>query len=140
MRQKDRLISTLYIENFLLIIDRLLETGPLNDAYNCTDYTTTWHTLINKYAEILDVDPGAKRKNFWLSLPAMFADKLFALTITFSKSGAHYPNDKLQARIGKVPQTHAWEDGVKDAVAGFIKDHSEELSQYPNIHKLNTGS
>ncbi len=138
--KKDRLVSTLYIKNFNLIIDRLLEAGPLNDAYNCTDFTTTWRTLIKEYSNVLNVDPGNRRKNFWLSLPAMFADKLFALTITFSKSGAHYPNDKLQARLGKIPQVHAWEDGVKEAVEGFINDNQEELAKYDNIRQLKTGS
>ncbi len=134
----DKLVSVLYVKNLNLIMDRLIEHGPLNDAYNCTDHTVTWRTLVNEYAKNLNVDPGDRYKNFWMAMPAMFADKHYGLTITFSCNGCHYPNDKLTAALGQLPIKYAWQDGVREGVSRFMAKHKDEFTS--NVRKLNVAS
>jgi len=123
--KNDKLISTLFIDNFLLIIDKVLVHGPLNDNFNCTDNTTTWRTLINEYCRILDVNPGNNSISFYGSIKKQLEDKHLALTTSFSKFGAHYPNDKLRARLGSLPVKHSWEEGVATAVKGYLAKNLE---------------
>ncbi len=133
----DKLVSTLFVDNFLLILDRILEHGPLNESFNCTDHTTTWRTLIKEYARILNVEAGDSRVSFVGNIKRQLDDKHFALITSFSRFGAHYPNDKLRARLGSLPLKYSWEDGVATAVKGYLKANNIEIgsTESPELKK-----
>jgi len=43
------LFSMLYVKNLGSIIHRLIEVGPENDAFNCTDFSVPWKEFILQY-------------------------------------------------------------------------------------------
>ena len=116
---KDKLFSTLYVKNLPLFIDKIIDTGPLNDVFNCADHHMTWREYVGEYATLLDVDPGNKKKSI-VTVLTRINDKKWALIMTFSRFGGHYPSDKLIERLGCNPVKHTWQEGVKEAVKGFV--------------------
>jgi nucleoside-diphosphate-sugar epimerase len=117
----DRQYSTLYVKNFADIVSKVLNAGPLNDTYNCTDYQITWRALIQEYAAQLKVALPSKSKPLFSLLPRL-ADKDYALMLVFSRFGGHYPNDKLCQALAYEPQ-YPWQEGVKAAVEGWLATH-----------------
>jgi len=115
---KERRYSTLYIKNLAAIIERLLELGPQNDAFNCCDYDITWRRLIEEFAKELKVNVP-KRKKSLFSILTNFKDKKHLLLLTFSRFGAHFPASKLQKRLNFAPP-YPWQEGVKEAAKSYI--------------------
>jgi nucleoside-diphosphate-sugar epimerase len=116
---KNRLFSTLYIKNLGPIIERIIELGPLNDCFNCTDNETTWSEFVEEYARKMDIKFKAKKKSI-LSIITHLSDKKFLLPLVNSRFGAHYPNDKLQKLIG-IYSKFPWQNGVRDAIKSLSK-------------------
>ena len=116
----DKRISLLNVKNFPAIVEAVLCRGPLGDVFNCTDSAITWRELIDAYARVLNVDPGARTKSFLSVLPR-YGDKSWALIMCFSRFGAHYPNDKLSRRLGGLPIRFSWQEAVKEAASGFLE-------------------
>jgi len=110
----ERQYSTLYVKNLVCIIEEIIKTGPLNDSFNCTDFSIKWKDFIKEYAKHLKIDFPNKKKPL-LSLLLHPKDRQYQLMITFSYFGAHFPNDKLVSRISWRPE-HPWQEGVKEAV------------------------
>ncbi len=120
---KERLFSVLYVKNLPLIIEKIIEAGPLNDAFNCADHHMTWREFIGEYAKILKVDPGDRRKSI-LTVLTRFHDKKWALIMTFSRFGGHYPSEKLTDRLGgdaaKFFAKYSWQEGVRAATEAIL--------------------
>jgi nucleoside-diphosphate-sugar epimerase len=110
-------VSLMYVANLGSLVDRLLHSGPANRAFNCCDTHLPWKTLVAEYARLLGVDvPEAKRQ-----LPSMIfhlADKRYLLLLTFSRFGAHFPDELLHRWIPHE-HPHTWQEGVREAVAGY---------------------
>ena len=122
----DKLFSVLNVKNLPAIIEKLIERGPANDAFNCTtDDHTPWKEFVAEYARVLDVPLPDKRSPI-ITVLTRYNNKKWALIMTFSRFGGHYPNDKLKAFLGgEVPLEYSWHQGVQDAVAGFLEKNPD---------------
>ena len=116
--REDRLFSTLYVRNLPLILHALLRAGPLHEAYNCADHHMTWRALVEEYARHLGVRPGNRRRSI-VTVLTRIRDKKWALIMTFSRFGGHYPSDRLWHRLGENPVRYPWQEGVREAVRAF---------------------
>ncbi len=116
----DKLFSTLFVKNLPPIMEKVIETGPLNDVFNCADHHMTWREYVGEYAKILNVDPGNKKAPIVSVLPRI-KDKKWALIMTFSRFGGHYPSKKLKQRLDAYPVDYSWQQGVQEAIEGFAK-------------------
>ena len=113
------MISTLYIQNLGSLIEKVLEIGPKNDFFNCTDYHIKWADFIQEYTKKLSINMNYSKKSF-LSVFTHFKDKGYLLMITYSKFGAHFPNEKIK-RIFNWDPKFTWQDGVSEAVQSIIR-------------------
>jgi len=112
-----RKVSLMLADNLGAVIHRVLLAGPADRAFNCCDAHVAWRTLVDEYARRLGVDvPGRKRS--MLSLLTHLGDKPYLLLLTFSRYGAHFPDDLLHRCI---PHRHPkrWQAAVAEAVEGF---------------------
>jgi nucleoside-diphosphate-sugar epimerase len=110
-------VSLMLADNLGPVIHRILLAGPANRAFNCCDAHVPWRTLVAEYARRLGVDvPGRKRSV--LSMIRHLGDKRYLMLLTFSRYGAHFPDELLHRCI---PHRHlkSWQAGVAEAVAGF---------------------
>jgi nucleoside-diphosphate-sugar epimerase len=115
----ERLVSLMVVRNFPPVIRAILEQGPLNGAYNCCDHHVPFRELAAEYARRLNV-PFHPRKEPLIKLAVRFHDKAFLLLLTFSRFGAHYPDDKLHARVPHM-HAHDWREGVEDACGPYLE-------------------
>jgi nucleoside-diphosphate-sugar epimerase len=112
-----RKVSLMSAANLGAVIHRILIAGSTNRAFNCCDAHVSWRTLVAEYARRLGVDvPGRKRSV--LSMITHLGNKRYLLLLTFSRFGAHFPDDLLHRSI---PHHHkyGWRAGVAEAVAGY---------------------
>jgi len=111
-------VSLMAAANLGPLIHRMLITGPGNRALNCCDAHVPWHFLVAEYAERLGVAVPTRKRSF-LSILTRLGDKRYLLLATFSRFGAHFPDDLLKSRY---PHRHAvrWQAAVADAVAGHM--------------------
>ncbi len=116
--KKDHLVSTLYIKNLGSILKKILDIGPLNDAFNCTDYHVSWKEFVGEFAKNLDVPLVIKRKSM-LSILTHLGDKNYIYMMVNSYFGAHFPSDKLKQLID-FELSFPWQDGVKEAVNNYF--------------------
>ena len=116
----DKLFSTLYVKNLPPIIEKVIEAGPLNDAFNCVDYHVPWREFVGEYAKVLNVEPGNKTASILSVLPRL-NDKLWALIMTYSRFGGHYPYEKLKNRLGDYPIAYPLEEGIREAIQPFTR-------------------
>jgi nucleoside-diphosphate-sugar epimerase len=118
------LVSTMCAGNIGAVIERVLETGPTDDVYNCADYHLPWNDLAALYRKELD-GTGIVRR---LPLAVMYLrlrKKDFLLIATHSYHGAHYPTDKLLARFApRFPVS--LEETVRSAVASLYDTDSRQ--------------
>ena len=114
---KNRLVSTLFIKNLGPIVRKLIEIGPQNDSFNCSDCETRWSEIISIYSNELNIEVPRSKKSI-LSLILKLDDKEYALMLTFSYFGAHFPNDKLKNLLN-INFEHSLKDGIKEAVKNF---------------------
>lgn len=112
--KKDKIFSTLYIQNLGSLIENVLEIGPKNDYFNCTDYHTKWSKFINEYIKNLSIKTNLTTKSIF-SILTNLKDKDYLLMISFSKFGAHFPNEKIKRVFNWNPE-YPWEKGVSDAI------------------------
>jgi UDP-glucose 4-epimerase len=117
-RKKDPLFSTLYIKNLGPIVKKIIENGPLNDVFNCTDHHITWSEFVEEFARILRIEPKMKKKTL-LSILTHLKDKNFLYVLTNSYFGAHFPNKKLSEQFNFKP-IYSWKEGVKESIASFL--------------------
>ena len=113
------MVSLMVAANLGPLIHRILTAGPTQRAFNCCDAHVPWRTLVAEYAEVLGVAvPDGKRS--LLGLITHLADKRHLLLSTFSRFGAHFPDDLLH---GSFPARHAisWRTGVAEAVCGYLQ-------------------
>jgi len=115
---KDRMYSTCYIKNLNLIISKLIETGPLNDCFNCCDEHISWREFVKEYGKHLNIDIREKKKSL-LSVLWHFRNKPYLLILTFSRFGAHYPNDLLLGTLGIKPK-YSWQEGIEEAIHAYL--------------------
>ncbi|MBN1411332.1 MAG: NAD(P)-dependent oxidoreductase [Spirochaetales bacterium] len=120
----DRLVSMLCIENLAFLLDLLLETGPLNGAFNCCDYHVPFKTLSKEYSRCLNVPFRPGKKNL-LSLATHFNDKAYLLILTFSRFGAHFPDDKLH-KVLPHTHPHKWQESVREACEEYKMQTSNQ--------------
>lgn len=116
--KKDRLYSTFYIKNMGPLIKKVIDAGPQNDAFNCTDYEMLWKEYVAEYARQLNIELKDQKISI-LSGLKNWEDKQFLLMVGYSAFGAHYPNTKLKKEIGFEPP-YVWQDGVKEAIEDFL--------------------
>jgi nucleoside-diphosphate-sugar epimerase len=116
--KKDRKVSLLNVKNIGPVIEKIVEAGPLNDAFNCCDFHVPFCSLVKEYSGRLGVSPKPGKKSI-LSLPFNLKDKSFLLILTFSRFGAHYPDKKLHERVPHS-HPHSWKEGVRDAVESYL--------------------
>jgi len=121
--KKEKLFSVLYVKNLPLIVEKIIQAGPLNDAYNCASHHMAWREFISEYAKVLKVDPGKKQKSV-LTVLTRIHDKKWALIMTFSRYGGHYPSKKLKDRLGgeavEYLSKFSWQEGVRVAIEAFV--------------------
>lgn len=117
-KKNDKLFSTLYVKNLGPIIKKLINVGPLNNAFNCTDYQITWYEFVEEFAKNLNIELIPRKKSF-LTLLTHLKDKNYLYLLTNSYYGAHFPNDKLKEKIGFEPE-YPWQEGVKEAINGYL--------------------
>lgn len=111
-------ISLMCVSNLGAIIDRILLAGPANQVFNCCDAHVPWGSLVAEYARNLGVDiPGRRRSLF--SLLTHLGDKRFLLLLTFSRFGTHFPDTLLHSHTPHT-HSHSWQEGVAEAVAGYL--------------------
>jgi nucleoside-diphosphate-sugar epimerase len=112
-------VSLMVAANLGPLIHRILVAGPTNRAFNCCDAHVPWRALVAEYAGRLRV-PVPQRKRSILSLITHLGDKRYLLLSTFSRFGAHFPDDLLRSSF---PLGHAvsWRRGVAEAVAGYLQ-------------------
>jgi nucleoside-diphosphate-sugar epimerase len=112
-------VSLMVAANLGPVVHRILINGPGNRAFNCCDAHVPWRTLVAEYAQRLGV-PVPDRKRSILSLVTHLADKRYLLLSTFSRFGAHFPDDLLRSSF---PLRHAtsWRTGVAEAVDGYLQ-------------------
>ena len=120
----ENLVSTMCAGNTGAVIERVLETGPTDDAYNCADYHLPWNDLAELYRREIDGTGTVYRK----PLAAMYLrlrKKDFLLIATHSCRGAHYPTDKLLRRFApRFPVS--LEETVRCAVASLYDTDSRK--------------
>ncbi len=118
--KKDHKFSTLYIKNLGVIIEKLIQKGPLNDVFNCTDYTITWREFIEEFSKYLNIKLHPKKKSFFSFLWHV-RNKSIQYLFANSYSGSHFSNEKLKNAINFKP-TYPWQDGVKEVIDNFLKN------------------
>ncbi|MBN2551212.1 MAG: NAD(P)-dependent oxidoreductase [Spirochaetales bacterium] len=113
-----RKVSLMCTANLGPLVHRILLAGPSNRAFNCCDSHVPWLSLVAEYARRLDVEIPARRRSV-LSLATHLGDKRYLLLLTFSRFGAHFPDELLHRRI---PHDHpcSWQEGVGEAIAGYL--------------------
>ena len=117
--KKDRMISTLYIQNLGSLIEKVLKIGPKNDFFNCTDYHIKWTEFIQEYKKKLLIKENYSKKSIFSAF-THFNDKNYLLMITYSKFGSHFPNEKIRREFNWELE-FKWQDGVSEAVQSNIK-------------------
>jgi len=116
---KNPLFSMLYVKNLGPIIHRLIEIGPQNDAFNCTDFSVPWKDFILEYCRILKI-PLIEKKKCFLAILWHLKDRMYDYLFINSAFGAHFPNEKLFAQL-KINPPYPWQDGVKEAAAAYFE-------------------
>jgi hypothetical protein len=76
--------------------------------------------VVAEYARLLGVDIP-ERKRSVLSLITHLGDKRYLMLLTFSRFGAHFPDDRLHESVTHS-HTRSWKDGVAQAVAGYAQE------------------
>ncbi len=132
--KKSRMISTISLNNLMLIIDKLIEKGPLGGAFNCSDHTTTWEHLVREYAQVLGVPLDDKHRSLRSRLPEIRKSKLAGLEYC----GAHYPHDKLEAHLGQLPIKESWQSAVRGAIEKQLEGKAYRINPEPqsNVTEL----
>lgn len=112
-----RKVSLMLADNLGAVIHRILLAGPANRAFNCCDAHVPWRTLVDEYARRLGVAVPSRKRSM-LSVLTHLGDKQYLLLLTFSRYGAHFPDDLLHRCI---PHRHPkrWQTAVAEAVEGF---------------------
>jgi nucleoside-diphosphate-sugar epimerase len=115
--KKNRTVSLLALKNTGPVIEKLLEAGPQNDAFNCCDHHVGFHDLVKEYANRCGIYYKPQKRSL-VSLPFNLKNKSYLLILGFSRFGAHFPDNKLHA---KIPHDHrfTWQQAVKEAVEGY---------------------
>jgi nucleoside-diphosphate-sugar epimerase len=115
-------VSLMLADNLGGVIHQILAAGPCNRAFNCCDSHVPWRELVAEYARRLGVAVPADRRSI-LSMITHLGDKRYLLLLTFSRFGAHFPDDRLHRA---VPHDHrvGWREGVAEAVAGYAGQDS----------------
>jgi hypothetical protein len=88
-----------------------------------------WRILIDEYARRLGVAVPARKRSV-LSMLFHLGDKRYLLLLSFSRFGAHFPDDLLHETI---PHEHGipWQAGVAEAVAGYLETEGDPDSSVP---------
>ena len=115
--KKDRLFSILYIKNLGSLIEKVIKAGPKNDFFNCTDFHIKWSTFIQEYTKNLSLSMKYPKKPFF-SVLSNLNDKDYLLMVTYSKFGAHFPNEKIKKEFNWNPQ-FPWQEGVFEAIQSY---------------------
>jgi nucleoside-diphosphate-sugar epimerase len=110
-------VSLMVAANIGPVVHRILIAGSTNRAFNCCDAHVPWRTLVAEYADRLGV-PIPDRRRSILSLITNLADKRYLLLSTFSRFGAHFPDDLLRSSF-PLQSAVSWQRGVAEAVAGY---------------------
>jgi nucleoside-diphosphate-sugar epimerase len=115
-------VSLMLADNLGAVIHQILAAGPRNRAFNCCDSHVPWRKLVAEYARRLRVDIPERKRSI-LSMITHLGDKRYLLLLTFSRFGAHFPDDRLH-RV--VPHDHrvGWREGVAETVAGYPGEDS----------------
>jgi nucleoside-diphosphate-sugar epimerase len=119
---KNQIVSLLAVKNAAPVIEKLLEAGPQNDVFNCCDHHVGFHDLVKEYAKCLSINYKPEKRSL-SGLPFHLHDKAYLLILSFSRFGAHFPDNKLHA---KIPHDHrfTWQQAVKEAVEGYARRDS----------------
>jgi len=112
-------VSLMAASNLGSLIHRILMAGPTHRAFNCCDAHVCWRTLVAEYAEVLGVTVPDRKRSL-LNLITHLADKRYLLLSTFSRFGAHFPDDLLRSSFALQHAT-SWQRGVAEAVAGYLQ-------------------
>jgi len=121
--------SLLYVKNLGPIVRRLIEIGPQNDGFNCTDHSIMWKEFIAEYARILQI-PLLDQKKSILSILWHIQDKKYVYMIVNSYFGAYFPNEKLMQRLQFTPP-FPWQAGVSDAIATYMETLQNSSLPHP---------
>jgi nucleoside-diphosphate-sugar epimerase len=116
--KKDRKVSVLNLRNLGTVIEKILEKGPLDDAFNCCGSHIAFSSLYREYAARLGITCKPKKRSVF-SLPFNLKDKKFLMILTFSRFGACYPDTKLHECVPHS-HPHSWKDGVREAVESYL--------------------
>jgi nucleoside-diphosphate-sugar epimerase len=113
-------VSLMCAANLGPVIHQILAVEPSNRAFNCCDAHVPWRTLVAEYSGLLGMDIPDRKRSI-LSVVTHLGDKRYLLLSTFSRFGAHFPDDLLHCSI---PHDHryGWQDGVAEAVAAHRED------------------
>jgi len=128
--KRDPQFSLLYVKNLGPIVRRLIEIGPQNDVFNCTDHSITWKEFIAEYAWILQI-PLPDQKKSILSMLRQIQDKKYVYMMVNSYFGAHFPNEKLMQRIQFTPP-FPWQAGVSEAIAAYMETQQNPTPPHPH--------
>ena len=116
--RRDRKVSIIGIKNVAAVVERVLELGPLEDAFNCADSDVAWEDLVSHYAAQLGITPCWRRQSA-LRLLLRPSDRAYQYLMTNSWLGSQFPSDRLWARLGIAPAAD-WRDAVRDAVHALM--------------------
>lgn len=112
-------VSFLSVKNLGNIIERLLQIGPENKAYNCCDFHISWREMVSEFALQMGVEVPTKRKSL-VELLFNLKNQATQMLFTYSYFGAHFPDNRLWKRIGEVKKID-WKETVNEAVESFLK-------------------
>lgn len=115
----NKLISVICVKNLGPILHKVIDIGPQNDYFHCTDHEIPWREFVSEYARHLNL-PVPQKKRSILTLLTHLKDKKYLLMITFSRFGAHYSNSKIKSRIHFETPFH-WREEVRDAVDSYVQ-------------------
>jgi nucleoside-diphosphate-sugar epimerase len=116
-------VSLMSAANLGETVHRILLAGPRNRAFHCCDAHLPWRTLVAEYARRLGVDVPDNKRSL-LSIATHLQDKQYLLLLTFSRFGAHFPDQALHRSVPHR-HLHGWREGVAEAVAGILEGEAK---------------
>lgn len=118
---KEKRISLLHVQNLPFIVEKLIETGSLNDHYNCLDFSVPWSDFVNEYAEKTGTVPRFISRTFFHSFLKSIKDNEKIFTTLVGHKGMHYENGKLLKYLNIEKFPYSWKEAVHDACLSINK-------------------
>ncbi|HWB78542.1 MAG TPA: NAD-dependent epimerase/dehydratase family protein [Nannocystaceae bacterium] len=122
IRSRDRIVSTLWVENAAGVVAAVLARAPLQAALNVADGEVPWSQIVDTFGAALGVEV-VWRKHGLHTLLTRSEDYVFQYMVTTGGFGAQFPTDRMHAALPGLALAD-WRDGVREAVQAYRADAS----------------